>query len=145
MRVKEIQEKVEAVLNGSLRIQRFNAAEQGGSSDASDRLLWTGLLLAESELASTDCGGVFPGEASAPGGSPRPSRFLTSISRPLPPSFDALAFQLGRYEDRGHESLVFDAGDGFVNKLRLMRPSLLSGYIAPLAAVVYHNRWKVGV
>jgi hypothetical protein len=34
---------------------------------------------------------------------------------------------MGRYEDRGQESIACDAGDGFVNKLRPMRPSILLG------------------
>ena len=59
---------------------------------------------------------------------------------PIPADFNALIQELGRYEDRGQESIVCDGGDGYVNKLRPMRPSILTGYLAPLANIVYHNR-----
>ena len=51
-----------------------------------------------------------------------------------------LSAELGEFADRGQESIVCDSGDGFVTKLRVMRPSILSGCLAPLANIVYHNR-----
>ena len=135
-----IEKKVEAVLEGRLRIYRFNAAEQGGSSDASDRFLWTGILLAESELAEAESAGVCARESSQTGYAQPPCRFLEKISQQLPGSLMELSAELGEFADRGQESIVCDSGDGFVTKLRVMRPSILSGCLAPLANIVYHNR-----
>lgn len=133
-------ETLQAVLDGTVRIRRFNVQEQSGSANPADRFLWLGILRAESELASIGGGGLCAGTQTASGGTPPPYRFLTGLAQPLPKSFAELIGQLGRYEDRGQESFVCDAGDGFVNKLRPMRPSVLSGYIAPLANIIYHNR-----
>ena len=133
-------EILEALINGTVRIRRFNAQEQGSSSRDADRLLWLGILRAESELATLERGKVCPGTPAPLGGTPPPCRFLKSIAQPLPPSFGELAELLGHYEDRGQESIVCNSGDGFVNKLRPMRPSILSGYFAPLASIIYHNR-----
>ena len=133
-------ETLQAVLDGTIRIRRFNVQEQSGSANPADRFLWLGILRAESELASIEGGGLCGGTPTASGGTPSPYRFLTGLAQPLPKSFEELIGQLGRYEDRGQESLVCDAGNGFVNKLRPMRPSILSGYIAPLANIIYHNR-----
>ena len=58
----------------------------------------------------------------------------------MPSDFNGLVAEIGRYEDRGQESIVCDSGDGFVSKLRPLRPSILTGYLAPLANIVYHNR-----
>ena len=128
------------VLNGKTRIWRFTAEEQGGSSDTADRLLWLGILRAEHELATALFGGVLEGQGSQARGTPSPSRFLKELAQPIPSSFDSLVKDIGRYEDRGQESIVCDSGDGFVNKLRPMKPSILTGYLAPLANIVYHNR-----
>ena len=133
-------EILEAIINGTVRIRRFNAQEQNGSSRDADRLLWLGILRAESELAAFECGKVCSGAPATLGGPTPPYRFLKSIAQPLPPSFGELAELLGHYEDRGQESIVCNSGDGFVNKLRPMRPSILSGYFAPLANIIYHNR-----
>jgi len=130
---------VDRILNGKERVWRFTEREQGGSSNAADRLLWLGILRAERELATAVFGGVCEGTESSVVGAPTPSRFLTTLSQPLPDSFEALTAELGFYEDRGQESIVCDAGDGFVNKLRPLKPSALSGYLGPLATIVYHN------
>ena len=74
------------------------------------------------------------------GSTPPPYRFLEDISQPLPATLNDLACEIGAYEDRGQESIVCNSGDGYVNKLRIMRPSIISGYMAPLANIVYHNR-----
>ena len=140
LQMLNIEKKVEEVLGGKIRILRFNAAEQGGSSLHSDRFLWTGILLAESELAEFEHIGLCTRPCAADGGAPPPCRFLESISQELPATLDELASALGLYADRGQESIVCDSGDGFVTKLRLMRPSMHSGYLAPLANIVYHNR-----
>ena len=134
------EERVSEVLNGKTRIWRFTAEEQSCSSDIADRLLWLGILRAEHELAATLFGGVPEGACASPRKSPSPYRFLTDFAQPIPNDFNALIQEIGRYEDRGQESIVCDGGDGFVNKLRPMKPSILSGYLAPLANVVYHNR-----
>lgn len=131
---------LESVLNGTTRIRRFTREEQVGSSDIADRLLWLGILRAESELAEFDRRGMCPGARVAARGSEAPSRFLSTLATPLPSSFAELSAGLGNYEDRGQESVVFDGRDGFVYKVRPMRPSPLSGYLAPLANIVYHNR-----
>ena len=128
------------VLNGKTRIWRFTAEEQGGSSDTADRLLWLGILRAEHELAASLFGGLCEGTGEPSRGTPSPSRFLTELAQPLPDTFESLSEKLGFYEDRGQESIVCDSGDGFVNKLRPMKPSSLTGYLAPLANIVYHNR-----
>ena len=73
-------------------------------------------------------------------GTASPSRFLRGLSQPLPDGFQGLVNAIGRYEDRGQESIVCDGGDGFVYKLRPMKPSIFTGYLASLANVVYHNR-----
>ena len=134
------EERVSEVLNGQTRLWRFTAEEQGGSSDTADRLLWLGILRAEHELAAALFGGMFEGTGTAARRTPSPYRFLKDIAQPMPTSFNALVEELGRYEDRGQESIVCDGGDGFVNKLRPMRPSSLTGYLAPFANIVYHNR-----
>jgi len=131
---------LEAVLNGTERIWRFSEQEQVGSSIAADRFLWLSILRAESELASSIFGGSDERSSSSPGGTAAPYRFLDLLAQPLPETFSDLISLVGNYEDRGQESIVCDAGDGFVNKVRLMRPSSLSGYLAPLANIVYHNR-----
>lgn len=131
---------VDEVLNGTLRLWRFTAEEQSGSADAADRFLWHAILQAERELAASLFGNLCHGSRQSPGGTPPPYRFLNSLAQPLPGSFEALTDVLGFYEDRGQESLVCDAGDGYVNKIRPMRPSSLTGYLAPLANIVYHNR-----
>jgi len=133
------QRYLEAILNGTLRIRRFTRKEQAGSSDAADRFLWLAILRAELELAGEESAGLCGGAAAASGTTAHPSRFLTTLADTLPTSFGDLAQGLGRFCDRGRESVVFDAGDGFVYKLRRMVPSILSGYIAPLANIVYHN------
>ena len=115
------------VLNGKTRIWRFTAEEQGGSSDTADRLLWLGILRAEHELATALFGGVLEGQGSQARGTPSPSRFLKELAQPIPSSFDSLVKDIGRYEDRGQESIVCDGGDGFVNKLRPMKPFFLCG------------------
>jgi len=130
---------IERILNGKERVWRFTEQEQVGSSNPADRLLWIGILRAERELASAVFGGVCEGQGASLVRTPSPSRFLTTISQPLPDSFGGLTAELGFYEDRGQESIVCDAGDGFVNKLRPMRPSALSGYLGPFATIVYHN------
>ena len=134
------EERVSEVLNGKTRIWRFTAEEQGGSSDTADRLLWLGILRAEHELAASVFGCVCKGAGEPVVGKTPPYRFLNDIAQPLPGTFVQLTDALGFYEDRGQESIVCDSGDGFVNKIRPMKPSILSGYIAPLANVVYHNR-----
>ncbi len=132
-------ELVTAIINGSERIWRFTAQEQSGSSDIADRFLWLAILRAERELAESVFGTMPSGSSSASGGASTPHRFLKSLSQPLPSTFDGLIGEIGRYADRGQESIVCDSGDGFVNKLRPMKPSILSGYLAPLANIVYHN------
>ena len=132
--------KVKAVLDGKLRIRRFNDSEQSGSSLPADGFLWRCLLQAESELADCNGGAVSSGAISHDTGKISPYRFLNDVSSELPDSFDELLLNLGHYEDRGRESIVFDSGDGYVRKLRLMNPSIHSGYIAPLAGIIYHNR-----
>ena len=134
------EERVREVLNGQTRIWRFTAEEQGGSSDIADRLLWLGILRAEYELAAALFGGVSEGADASTRRTPSPYRFLKDIAQPIPTSFNELVEEIGRYEDRGQESIVCDGGDGFVNKLRPMKPSSLTGYLAPLANIVYHNR-----
>ena len=134
------EELIEGILNGETRIWRFTAEEQVGSSHIADRLLWLGILRAEHELAAALFGGMLEGEDLAASGTPSPSRFLKGIAQPLPSGFQELVNSIGRYEDRGQESIVCDGGDGFVNKLRPMKPTALSGYLAPLANIVYHNR-----
>lgn len=131
---------VDEVLNGTLRLWRFTAEEQSGSSDAADRFLWLAILQAERELAASLFGSLCSGPCQSSGGTPSPYRFLKGLAQPLPGSFEALTNALGFYEDRGQESLVCDAGDGYVNKIRPMKPSQLTGYLAPLANIVYHNR-----
>lgn len=131
---------VDEVLDGTLRLWRFTAEEQSGSSDTADRFLWHAILHAERELAASLFGSLCSGTSQSDGGAPSPYRFLKNLSQPLPNSFEALTNVLGFYEDRGQESLVCDAGDGFVNKIRPMKPSALTGYLAPLANIVYHNR-----
>lgn len=131
---------VDEVLDGTLRLWRFTAEEQSGSSDAADRFLWHAILHAERELAASLFGGLCFGSSQSSGGAPSPYRFLKNLSQPLPSSFEALTNVLGFYEDRGQESIVCDAGDGYVNKIRPMKPSALTGYLAPLANIVYHNR-----
>ena len=133
-------EVLKAVLDGTVRIRRFNVQEQSGSSSPADRFLWLGILRAETELAAIEHRGLCKGPQTPSGGETPPCRFLTSLAQPLPKSFEELIAQMGRYEDRGQESIVCDAGDGFVNKLRPMRSSILSGYLAPLANIIYHNR-----
>ena len=134
------EERVREVLNGQTRIWRFTAEEQSGSSDTADRLLWLGILRAEHELAAALFGGVPEGADASARRTPSPYRFLKDIAQPIPTSFNELVEEIGRYEDRGQESIVCDGGDGFVNKLRPMKPSSLTGYLAPLANIVYHNR-----
>lgn len=133
-------ERVEGIINGTIRLWRFTPEEQSGSSDAADRLLWLGILRAEQELAASLFGGLCEGPGQATGRTPTPYRFLKDLAQPLPQSFEALTDALGFYEDRGQESIVCDAGDGYVNKIRPMRASALTGYLAPLANIVYHNR-----
>jgi len=130
---------VERILSGKERVWRFTEQEQGGSSSPADRLLWLGILRAERELATIVFGGVREGPGASAGRTAPPSRFLKTLAQPLPDSFEALTAELGFYEDRGRESIVCDSGDGFVNKLRPMRSSSLSGYLGPLANLVYHN------
>ena len=132
-------EIVDEVLNGKTRIWRFTAEEQGGSSHPADRFLWLGILRAEHELAAAFIGSLRTGSSKSFGGTPAPSRFLREISQPIPSTFEALTGKLGFYEDRGQESIVCDGGDGFVNKLRPMKSSVFTGYLAPLANIVYHN------
>lgn len=134
------EERVGEVLNGKTRIWRFTAEEQSGSSDTADRLLWLGILRAEHELAASLFGGLCEGAGEPSRGTPSPYRFLKELAQPLPGTFESLSEKLGFYEDRGQESIVCDSGDGFVNKLRPMKPSILTGYLAPLANIVYHNR-----
>ena len=134
------EERVFEVLNGKTRIWRFTPEEQSGSSDAADRLLWLGILRAEHELAAALFGRVSEGTDASARKPPAPYRFLRDLAQPIPTDFNALLQEIGRYEDRGQESIVCDSGDGFVNKLRPMRPSILTGYLAPLANIVYHNR-----
>ena len=134
------EERVCEVINGKTRIWRFTPKEQSGCSDPADRLLWLGILRAEHELAATIFGTVPEGKVKTSRNPPSPYRFLKDLAQPIPKSFGELIEEIGRYEDRGQESIVCDGGDGFVNKLRPMRPSVLSGYIAPLANIVYHNR-----
>ena len=136
----DVNSKVKAVLRGELEIDRFTRQEQNGSSDPADRLLWTGILLAERELAESDARASGFRSNKANGSSPQPYRFLEDISQPLPATLDDLAIEIGAYEDRGQESIVCNSGDGYVNKLRIMKPSIISGYMAPLANIVYHNR-----
>ena len=128
------------VLNGKTRTWRFTAEEQSGSSDTADRLLWLGILRAEHELVASLFGGLCEGAGEPSRGTPSPYRFLKELAQPLPGTFESLSEKLGFYEDRGQESIVCDSGDGFVNKLRPMKPSILTGYLAPLANIVYHNR-----
>jgi len=130
---------LEAILNGTFAIRRFTRKEQNGSSDSADRFLWLAILRAELEFAGKEFGGIRQGAPTASGTPPPPCRFLTTLSDTLPTSFGKLADDLGRFRDRGRESIVFDAGDGFVYKLRKMVPSILSGYMAPLSSIVYHN------
>jgi len=132
-------EYLEEILNGTFTFRRFTRKEQIGSSDPADRFLWLAILRAELELAGKGCAGLCAGAPAAAGTTAPPCRFLTTLSDVLPDSFGKLASDLGRFRDRGRESIVFDAGDGFVYKLRRMVPSILSGYMAPLAAIVYHN------
>lgn len=134
------EDRLSEVLNGKTRIWRFTSEEQSGSSDVADRFLWLGILRAERELAETFFGSLCKGTGASTDGKASPSRFLKGIAQPLPGTFSQLTETLGSYEDRGQESIVCDSGDGFVNKLRPMRPSVLTGYLAPLANVVYHNR-----
>ena len=134
------EERVDEVLNGKTRIWRFTAEEQSGSSDTADRLLWFGILRAEHELAVSLFGNLCEGAGKSATGKTSPCRFLNDIAQPLPATFSLLTDTLGFYEDRGQESIVCDSGDGFVNKLRPMKPSVLTGYLAPLANIVYHNR-----
>ena len=134
------EERVGEVLNGKTRIWRFTAEEQSGSSDTADRLLWLGILRAEHELAAALFGGMPERQDSQARGTPSPYRFLRELAQPIPKNFDALVKDIGRYEDRGQESIVCDSGDGFVNKLRPMKPSILTGYLALFANIVYHNR-----
>ena len=134
------EEIVDEVLNGKTRIWRFTAEEQGGSSDIADRFLWLGILRAEHELAEVLFGSLCDGTREPSRGTPSPYRFLKELAQPLPGSFEDLSEKLGFYEDRGQESIVCDSGDGFVNKLRPMKPSVFTGYLAPLANIVYHNR-----
>lgn len=134
------EEILEAVLNGKIRIRRFNAEEQIRSSNPSDRFLWLSLIRAESELACGDGRNMRKGEDKEACTQTRPFRFLEELSEPFPSSFSELVEEIGRYADRGHESAVFDGGDGFVSKIRPMIPSIMSGYLAPLANIVYHNR-----
>lgn len=131
---------LESILNGTTRIRRFTREEQVGSSDIADRLLWLGILRAEHELAAALLGDICKGTGGPVVGKTPPYRFLNGIAQSLPGTFIQLTDALGFYEDRGQESIVCDGGDGFVNKLRPMKPSILSGYLAPLANVVYHNR-----
>ena len=133
-------DRVGEVLNGQTRLWRFTAEEQSGSSDTADRLLWLGILRAEHELAATLFGRLPEGEVASARKPPSPYRFLRELAQPIPNDFNALIQEIGRYEDRGQESIVCDGGDGFVNKLRPMKPSILTGYLAPLANIVYHNR-----
>ena len=135
-----LEKKVEEVLGGKIRILRFNVAEQSGSSLPADRFLWTGILLAEAELAEFEHGRLREGACTSAGGTPPPCRFLDCISQALPSTLDELASELGVFSDRGQESIVCDSGDGFVTKLRLMKPSIHTGFLAPLANIVYHNR-----
>ena len=128
-----LEKKVEEVLGGKIRILRFNVAEQSGSSLPADRFLWTGILLAEAELAEFEHGRLREGACASAGGTPPPCRFLDSISQALPSTLDELASELGVFSDRGQESIVCDSGDGFVTKLRLMKPSIHTGSLAPLA------------
>lgn len=134
------EQRIDEVINGKLRIWRFSEAEQSGSSNIADRFLWLAILRAESELASALFGGVPSGAAGSLDGASSPGRFLNGLATPLPKTFNELIAELGQYEDRGRESIVCDGGDGFVNKLRPMVPSSLTGYMAPLANIVYHNR-----
>ena len=130
-------ELVSEVLDGKTRIWRFTAEEQGGSSFPADRFLWLGILRAEHELASAIFGGMPEGAESSSRGPAAPCRFLKEFAIPMPSDFNGLVAEIGRYEDRGQESIVCDSGDGFVSKLRPMRPSILTGYLAPLANIVY--------
>lgn len=136
----DINAKVKAVLNGKIRIRRFNAEEQVGSSEPADGFLWRCILQAESELAEIERGGVCPRNKSSSLRTIPPCRYLRDVSQDLPLAFEDLLLELGTYQDRGRESIVCDSGDGYVRKLRPMRPSILSGYMAPLANIVYHNR-----
>ena len=135
----DVDSKVRAVLRGELEFNRFSRQEQNGSRDLADRLLWTGILLAEREMAESDARASGCRKNQANGDAPSPYRFLEAISQPLPATLNDLAFEIGAYEDRGQESIVCNSGDGYVNKLRIMRPSIISGYMAPLANIVYHN------
>ena len=132
--------KIDEVLNGKIRIWRFNESEQAGCADAADRFLWLCILRAEDELSGVDTGAISKGDQAATSGSKAPCRFLKDLSEELPPTFAQLLSVLGSYKDRGRESIVCDSGDGYVRKIRLLRPSVFSGYIAPFAAIVYHNR-----
>jgi len=103
---------LEAILNGTFHVRRFTRKEQGCSSDAADRFLWLAILRAELELAGEGSAGVCGGAAKAAGAASSPSGFLTSLADELPSTFGKLAEGLGRFCDRGRESVVFDAGDG---------------------------------
>lgn len=136
----DVNANVKAVLNGEIRIRRFNAEEQSGSSQPADGFPWRCILQAESELAEIARGGIRQGDIAPSLRTIPPYRYLTEVSQDLPLAFDDLLAELGTYQDRGRESIVCDSGDGYVRKLRPMRPSILSGYMAPLANIVYHNR-----
>ena len=87
----DLDSKVKAVLRGELEIDRFTRQEQNGSSDHADRLLWTGILLAEQELAEGNARSSGCRTNQANGGSPSPYRFLEAISQPLPATLEDLA------------------------------------------------------
>ena len=133
--------KIEAVVNGRIRIRRFSQEEQAGSSRPADRFLWLALLRAESELAESDTRGLCERGGNATCRETPPFRFLKDLADPMPSPLEFLELQMGgSFQDRGRESMVFAGRQGVVRKLRPMVVSPLSGYIAPLANIIYHNR-----
>ena len=91
----DLDSKVKAVLRGELEFNRFSRQEQNGSRDLADRLLWTGILLAERELAESDARASGCRKNQANGDAPSPYRFLEAISQPLPATLNDLACEAG--------------------------------------------------
>ena len=92
----DVDSKVKAVLRGELEFNRFSRQEQNGSRDLADRLLWTGILLAERELAESDARASGCRKNQANGDAPSPYRFLEDISQPLPATLTTLKDLLRR-------------------------------------------------
>ena len=82
----DVDSKVRAVLRGELEFNRFSRQEQNGSRDLADRLLWTGILLAEREMAESDARASGCRKNQANGDAPSPYRFLEAISQPRIPA-----------------------------------------------------------